>query len=132
MTETLDEVQHPLLREALRMQKIEPGIEVTSVADIPNVVRGHTQLGGQPPSALDRRTGVSTIGTSGRRPVSICRVFGDTSRRSCRARIRRSGRAGRCSEGEPDRAFVLRGGDVTGTSLRAHVPRLPRVNEHGM
>lgn len=36
MTDTLDEVQHPLLREALRMQKIEPGIEVTSVADIPS------------------------------------------------------------------------------------------------
>jgi D-glycero-alpha-D-manno-heptose-7-phosphate kinase len=36
LTETLDEVQHPLLREALRMQKIEPGIEVTSVADIPS------------------------------------------------------------------------------------------------
>ena len=36
LTDTLDEVQHPLLREALRMQKIEPGIEVTSVADIPS------------------------------------------------------------------------------------------------
>jgi D-glycero-alpha-D-manno-heptose-7-phosphate kinase len=36
LTETLEEVQHPLLREALRMQKIEPGIEVTSVADIPS------------------------------------------------------------------------------------------------
>jgi D-glycero-alpha-D-manno-heptose-7-phosphate kinase len=36
MTDTLDEVQHPLLREAMRMQKIEPGIEVTSVADIPS------------------------------------------------------------------------------------------------
>ena len=36
MTDTLDEVQHPLLREALRMQKIQPGIEVTSVADIPS------------------------------------------------------------------------------------------------
>ena len=36
MTDTLDDVQHPLLREAMRMQKIEPGIEVTSVADIPS------------------------------------------------------------------------------------------------
>jgi len=35
MTDTLNEIQHPLLREALRMQKIGPGIEVTSVADIP-------------------------------------------------------------------------------------------------
>jgi D-glycero-alpha-D-manno-heptose-7-phosphate kinase len=36
MTDALDDVQHPLLREAMRMQKIEPGIEVTSVADIPS------------------------------------------------------------------------------------------------
>jgi D-glycero-alpha-D-manno-heptose-7-phosphate kinase len=36
MTDTLEDVQHPLLREAMRMQKIEPGIEVTSVADIPS------------------------------------------------------------------------------------------------
>jgi D-glycero-alpha-D-manno-heptose-7-phosphate kinase len=37
----LDEVQHPILREALRMQGIESGIEITSVADIP----GGTGLG---------------------------------------------------------------------------------------
>lgn len=36
LTEMLDEIQHPLLREALRMQTIGPGIEVTSVADIPS------------------------------------------------------------------------------------------------
>ncbi len=36
LTDRLDAVEHPLLREALRMQNIEPGIEVTSVADIPS------------------------------------------------------------------------------------------------
>ena len=36
LTDTLEAVEHPLLREALRMQKIEPGIEITSVADIPS------------------------------------------------------------------------------------------------
>ena len=36
LTDTLDQIEHPLLREALAMQKIEPGIEVTSVADIPS------------------------------------------------------------------------------------------------
>ena len=35
------QIQHPILREALRMQAIDPGIEVTSVADIP----GGTGLG---------------------------------------------------------------------------------------
>jgi D-glycero-alpha-D-manno-heptose-7-phosphate kinase len=41
LVDRLDEIQHPLLREALRMQGIEPGIEVVSVADIP----GGTGLG---------------------------------------------------------------------------------------
>jgi D-glycero-alpha-D-manno-heptose-7-phosphate kinase len=36
LADALDEIQHPLLREALRMRGIEPGIEVTSVADIPS------------------------------------------------------------------------------------------------
>ena len=36
LTDTLDAIEHPLLREALRMQNIEPGIEVSSVADIPS------------------------------------------------------------------------------------------------
>lgn len=36
LVDTLDAIEHPLLREALRMQKIEPGIEVSSVADIPS------------------------------------------------------------------------------------------------
>jgi D-glycero-alpha-D-manno-heptose-7-phosphate kinase len=37
----IDQIQHPILREALRMQAMGPGIEVTSVADIP----GGTGLG---------------------------------------------------------------------------------------
>lgn len=37
----VEEIQHPILREALRMQVIDPGIEITSVADIP----GGTGLG---------------------------------------------------------------------------------------
>src|SRR5580704_1018941 len=41
LVDRLDEIQHPILREALRMQSIEPGIEITSVADIP----GGTGLG---------------------------------------------------------------------------------------
>lgn len=41
LVDHLDQVQHPILREALRMQQIEPGIEITSVADIP----GGTGLG---------------------------------------------------------------------------------------
>ncbi len=36
LVDRLDEIQHPILREALRMQNIEPGIEVVSVADIPS------------------------------------------------------------------------------------------------
>jgi D-glycero-alpha-D-manno-heptose-7-phosphate kinase len=36
-----DDVEHPILREALRMQEINPGLEITSVADIP----GGTGLG---------------------------------------------------------------------------------------
>jgi D-glycero-alpha-D-manno-heptose-7-phosphate kinase len=41
LVDRLDEIQHPILREALRMQLIEPGIEIVSVADIP----GGTGLG---------------------------------------------------------------------------------------
>lgn len=41
LVDHLDQIQHPILREALRMQAMEPGIEVTSVADIP----GGTGLG---------------------------------------------------------------------------------------
>jgi D-glycero-alpha-D-manno-heptose-7-phosphate kinase len=41
LVDRLDEIQHPILREALRMQSIDPGIEITSVADIP----GGTGLG---------------------------------------------------------------------------------------
>ncbi|MGO9681705.1 MAG: GHMP kinase [Beijerinckiaceae bacterium] len=36
LTNSIDDIQHPLLREALRMQKIPSGIEITSVADIPS------------------------------------------------------------------------------------------------
>jgi D-glycero-alpha-D-manno-heptose-7-phosphate kinase len=36
LVDHIDEIQHPILREAMRMQKIEPGIEVVSVADIPS------------------------------------------------------------------------------------------------
>jgi D-glycero-alpha-D-manno-heptose-7-phosphate kinase len=41
LVDHVDEVQHPILREALRMQAIDPGIEIVSVADIP----GGTGLG---------------------------------------------------------------------------------------
>lgn len=41
LVDIVNEIQHPILREALRMQGIEPGIEITSVADIP----GGTGLG---------------------------------------------------------------------------------------
>jgi D-glycero-alpha-D-manno-heptose-7-phosphate kinase len=41
LVDHIDQIQHPILREALRMQAIDPGIEVTSVADIP----GGTGLG---------------------------------------------------------------------------------------
>ncbi len=41
MVDRIDEIQHPILREALRMQEIKPGIEIASVADIP----GGTGLG---------------------------------------------------------------------------------------
>lgn len=41
LVDCVEQIQHPLLREALRMQKIEPGIEIVSVADIP----GGTGLG---------------------------------------------------------------------------------------
>ena len=36
LADSLDEVRHPILREALRMQGIAPGIEIVSVADIPS------------------------------------------------------------------------------------------------
>jgi D-glycero-alpha-D-manno-heptose-7-phosphate kinase len=36
LTDSVDDIQHPLLREALRMQQIPSGIEITSVADIPS------------------------------------------------------------------------------------------------
>jgi D-glycero-alpha-D-manno-heptose-7-phosphate kinase len=35
LVDRLDEIQHPIFREVLRMQNIDPGIEITSVADIP-------------------------------------------------------------------------------------------------
>jgi D-glycero-alpha-D-manno-heptose-7-phosphate kinase len=41
LVDRLDEIQHPILREALRMQAIDPGVEITSIADIP----GGTGLG---------------------------------------------------------------------------------------
>jgi D-glycero-alpha-D-manno-heptose-7-phosphate kinase len=41
LVDRIDEIQHPILREALRMQGVDPGIEITSVADIP----GGTGLG---------------------------------------------------------------------------------------
>jgi D-glycero-alpha-D-manno-heptose-7-phosphate kinase len=41
LVDHIDDITHPLLREALRMQAISPGIEIVSVADIP----GGTGLG---------------------------------------------------------------------------------------
>src|SRR6185437_3203884 len=41
LVNSIDEIKHPILREALRMQDIHPGIEIVSVADIP----GGTGLG---------------------------------------------------------------------------------------
>lgn len=41
LVDHIDQIQHPLLREALRMQKIDPGVEIVSVADVP----GGTGLG---------------------------------------------------------------------------------------
>ena len=41
LVDHIDQIQHPILREALRMQAIDPGIEIVSVADIP----GGTGLG---------------------------------------------------------------------------------------
>jgi len=35
LVDRLEEIQHPILREALRMQEIKPGLEIVSVADIP-------------------------------------------------------------------------------------------------
>src|ERR1700693_4204904 len=35
LVDRIDQIEHPLLREALRMMKIEPGIEVVSIADVP-------------------------------------------------------------------------------------------------
>ena len=34
--EEIDSIQHPLIREALRLHKVEPGIEIVSLADIPS------------------------------------------------------------------------------------------------
>jgi D-glycero-alpha-D-manno-heptose-7-phosphate kinase len=36
LVDRIEEVQHPILREALQMRQIEPGIEIVSVADIPS------------------------------------------------------------------------------------------------
>ena len=36
LVDRIDDISHPLLREALRMQGIDPGIEIASVADIPS------------------------------------------------------------------------------------------------
>jgi D-glycero-alpha-D-manno-heptose-7-phosphate kinase len=36
LVDRIDEIEHPILREAMRMQNVEPGIEVVSVADIPS------------------------------------------------------------------------------------------------
>ena len=36
LVDTIDAISHPLFREAMRMQKIEPGIEITSIADLPS------------------------------------------------------------------------------------------------
>jgi D-glycero-alpha-D-manno-heptose-7-phosphate kinase len=41
LIDKIDEIQHPIMREALRAQEIKPGIEIVSVADIP----GGTGLG---------------------------------------------------------------------------------------
>ena len=41
LIDQIDEIQHPIMREALRAQEIKPGIEIVSVADIP----GGTGLG---------------------------------------------------------------------------------------
>ena len=41
LVDSLNDIQHPILREALRMQEISSGIEIVSVADIP----GGTGLG---------------------------------------------------------------------------------------
>ena len=34
--DTVGELQHPLVRESMRLLKVEGGLEVTSVADIPS------------------------------------------------------------------------------------------------
>lgn len=36
LVDRLYEIEHPILREALRMQGIDPGIEIVSIADIPS------------------------------------------------------------------------------------------------
>jgi D-glycero-alpha-D-manno-heptose-7-phosphate kinase len=41
LVDRIDEIKHPILREALRMQGVGPGLEIVSVADIP----GGTGLG---------------------------------------------------------------------------------------
>ena len=34
--DSIDEIRHPLIREALRLHELEPGIEIVSLADIPS------------------------------------------------------------------------------------------------
>ena len=34
-TDDIDDIEHPIIREALRMHRVDPGIELVSVADIP-------------------------------------------------------------------------------------------------
>ena len=41
LVDRIEEIKHPILREALRMQEVAPGVEIVSVADIP----GGTGLG---------------------------------------------------------------------------------------
>jgi D-glycero-alpha-D-manno-heptose-7-phosphate kinase len=36
LADRVDEIEHPILREAIRLMKIMPGIEIVSVADIPS------------------------------------------------------------------------------------------------
>ncbi|HLH92647.1 MAG TPA: GHMP kinase [Xanthobacteraceae bacterium] len=36
LVDRVEQIEHPLLREALSMMKIEPGIEVVSIADVPS------------------------------------------------------------------------------------------------
>jgi D-glycero-alpha-D-manno-heptose-7-phosphate kinase len=54
LVDRLDEIQHPILREGLRMQGIDPGVEIVSIADIP---RG-TGLGWSSSFSVGSRTRV--------------------------------------------------------------------------